>query len=470
MAERIDVHMRQTDAFAWHMEDDPVLRSTIVAVALLEKSPDWDRFVELADRATRVIPSFRQKVVDVPLKLATPRWTVDPEFDLSWHLRRMRAPEPGTFDVVLDYARQTAMAGFDRARPLWEFTLVEGLDDGGAAVIMKIHHSLTDGIGGMQLALQIVDFTPDGSDRGPMPDAPEPEEMGPADLFRDALANDWSRVFGIARDAAGTALPTAAKAARHPFQAAAEAMRTARSIAKFVAPVTETLSPVMRDRHMGSHFDALDVPLEGLRNAAHAGGYTLNDAFMAALLGGLRRYHARHDTEVSELRVTLPISIRKEDDPAGGNRITLVRFVLPVEIEDPVERMKAVDAMTTAWRQEPVVPLTNTIAGAMNLLPRAVTGAMLKHVDFVASNVPGSPVPVYIAGALMRRYYAFGPTIGAALNITLMSYAGVCCIGVNCDTGAVTDPGTLVECLAEGFDEILDLAGDHGPVVVATHS
>ena len=112
------------------------------------------------------------------------------------------------------------------------------------------------------------------------------------------------------------------------------------------------------------------------------------------------------------------------------------------------------------------LPFTNVLAGTLNLLPRGYVGGMLKHIDFLASNVPGIPIPLYLAGAEVDAFYAFGPTIGAALNITLMSYCGTCFVGINIDTGAVPDPDVLMGCLQSGFDEVLAIAGQAGQVVL----
>lgn len=140
-------YMRATDAFAWHMERDPALRSTVVVLLWLDRAPSWERFADRVDRMSRLMPSMRQRVVAAPVPLTNPRWTYDPHFDLQWHLRRVTAPRPRTRDTVLEMARQSAMDSFDRDRPLWEFTLVEGLQGGEAALVAKIHHSLTDGVG-----------------------------------------------------------------------------------------------------------------------------------------------------------------------------------------------------------------------------------------------------------------------------------------------------------------------------------
>ena len=136
----------------------------------------------------------------------------------------------------------------------------------------------------------------------------------------------------------------------------------------------------------------------------------------------------------------MPISIRKADDPVGGNRITLIRFPVPVADRDPVRASGEMGDRCRSAREERSLPYTNAIAAGLNVLPPGVVGSMLKHVDFVASNVPGFPSRVYLAGAPVERYVAFGPTIGTSVNITLMSYAGTCSVGMNIDIAAVPDP------------------------------
>src|SRR5581483_5749111 len=283
MSERVDVHMRDSDAFSWYMEKDPLLRSTVVCVLLLHGSPDWERLPARLERSTRLSPVFRHRVVSPPLRLATPRWVVDPDFDLSWHVRRFEAASPKTLATVLEFARQTGMAGLDRARPLWEFTFIEGLEGGQAALVMKLHHSLTDGIGGMELARLLFDAEPDPGELGPMPPAPVPEHLGTLDLARDALSYDWSQLFDFSKRHLASAAGDVAHAVAHPRETIAETMSTGEAIAHFVEPVSDTLSPVMTDRHLAWHYDVLDCPLDDLLHAAHAGGAKHNDAFLAGV-------------------------------------------------------------------------------------------------------------------------------------------------------------------------------------------
>jgi len=464
LSDRTEVFMRDTDAFSWYLEKDPGLRSTIVAVAWLEHPPDFNVVAARLERATRLAPRFRQHPVEPPGRLAAPRW-VDADFDLSLHLRRIDSPAPHTPATVIDFARIEAMSSFDWSRPLWQFTLIDNLVGGRAALVMKVHHSLIDGIGGMQLAFLLFETTsePDLGDEVPAPQAHVPSAV---ELVWESLAYDWHRVVETVRHGLSGALPAAMHVARDPLGSTSDALATARSIGRFVQPVSDTLSQVMTARSLDRHLDMIAVDLHELKAAAASVGGTLNDGFVASVTGGLRRYHERHGAPVGDLRITLPISIRKEGDPAAGNRITLERFKVPVGVADPGERVQLTGQRCRAARGEPALAMTNAIAGTLNLLPSAVVGSMLKHIDFLASNVPGINIPIYLGGAPVTGYYAFGPTTGSSVNVTLLSYCGTCCVGITIDTAAVPDYDVLVECFREGFEEVLELAGDHHPVDV----
>ena len=465
MAEHVDVHMRDSDALAWYMEQDPLLRSTVVVVLILDGAPDWDRLQERLEFATRLSPGFRHKVVLTPLRLATPRWVVDPDFDLSWHVRRFEAAAPKTLETVLEFARKTGMAGLDRDRPLWEYTFIDGLEGGRTAVVMKLHHSLTDGVGGMDLARFLFDAEPDPGDLGTLPEPPAGENLGTVDLVRDALAYDWSRLFDFSKERLSSAGHDVKHALLHPREALTETVATGQSIARFLQPVSDTLSPVMTERHLAWRFDVLTFPLDAMLEAAHVAGAKHNDAFLSGVTAGLRMYHEHHGEQVDDLRVTMPISIRKADDPIGGNRITLMRFKVPAGITDPAERMRETHERCEPVKTDRSLPFTNALAGTLNLLPRGYVGGMLKHIDFLASNVPGIPMAFYLSGAKVDSFYGFGPTIGSALNITLMSYCGTCFVGFNMDGGAIPDPDVLMDCMQAGFDEVLSVAGRSGEVV-----
>ncbi len=440
-----------SDTTMWRIERDPALRTTIVGITVLERAPEWADLRRRLAEVTIDIPRLRQRVADGPFGLGPPRWVPDRSFDLDLHLRRVRAPAPGDLQTVLDIAAPIAMAAFDRDRPLWEFTLVDGLADGHAAMIQKIHHSLTDGIGAIKMSRVL--FDPVGGSRRRIP---KREPVMQATRRHEHLDEQLTEL-GI------RLVHDSMEAALHPVRTTSNVVRTAESIARLVRPVREPLSPLMRERGMSRRLMALDFSLDALKAAGHAAGGTLNDAYLAALAGGMRRYHAAHGAECPALRVNMPVNLLRPDDPPGSNRFTPVRFTLPIDVADPLERMRRVGELARAERREPAVGMADLIAAVLNTAPpqitTAVMGSMLKSLDMVATNVPGLTEPVSLVGAPVLLQYAFAPPSGAALSAALLSYLDQCTIGVVVDTAAVPDPDVLARCLAEGCAEVLAVAG-----------
>src|SRR3954451_91811 len=448
--------MRQSDAFAWRMEHDANLRSTVVTIFRLDRTPDWDDLLDRFERISRAMPMFRQRIVE-NARPAPPRWEDDPDFDMGFHMRRIIAPPPGDLGTLLEMARRAEMADFDRERPLWECTLVEGLQNGEAALVCKLHHSLTDGIGGVQIAMILFDLEAEPHDLGPMPALVDPVTRIPLARWRDSLTYD-RQVLAQASWAVMRSTPGAtATVLRRPLASTKQLVETAASVYRTVRPINHTGSPLITGRSLVRHLSAHEVPLQPLKDAAHAVGASLNDAFLTGVTGGLRRYHEQHGVLLGDLHVTMPVSIRQTGDEVGGNRITLMRYDLPVGTRHPFELMRVIHELAARVQHERSLPLTQVIAGGLNLLPRWYISAVLRHVDFLASDVPGIPVPVYIGGARVVMQYAFGPTIGSAVNVTLMSYVDTCAVGINVDTGAIPDHDVLHECMVAGFDEVLSL-------------
>jgi diacylglycerol O-acyltransferase / wax synthase len=463
---RFDRTMNASDAVLWDIEKDPILRSTITAVGLFDKAPDWERLVERFRVASSLIPRLTERVVVPPMRIGPPRWVPDADFDLTYHLRRARVPEPGDLRAVLDLTQPIAMESFDRARPLWEFTLVEGLEGGQAALVQKLHHSLTDGVGGIELAMMLLDDTP--SPAGPAA-APSPaalvERPTPLSVLSESALDQARSMLSTVGRAPGALARAAVTGLVDPLGTAARNVEMARSIARLLTPVAEPASPLLRGRSLSRRFDTLEVGLGDLKAAGHAVGGTLNDAFMAAVVGGLAEYHRRHQSPLHELRVTMPINVRHEGDEMGGNRFAPARFPVPADIADPVERMGAIGERCRSWQHEPALGLTEVLAATLDRLPVSVTtsifGGMLKNVDLVCTNVPGLPSRSYLAGAEVLRQYAFAPTSGSSLSVALLSHIDMACVGLVVDTAAVPDHELLVECLVFGFDEVLALAGHH---------
>ncbi len=449
--------MRASDAFTWAMETDPRLRSTVVSVVLLDGVPDWDEVRERFDLISRKLPMFRQRVVPSPAP-TPPRWEYYRDFDLDYHLRRMALPAPGSLDDVLELARIAEMQDFDRARALWETTFIDGLEDGGAAMMCKFHHALTDGVGGVQIAMNLFNLSADLYEHEPLPPEPEVSNPRPLSGYRDSWRYDVG-LLGSAVAAAARRTPRmVVDTARRPVSTFRSAASTAASVYRTVRPISRTGSPLVTDRGLTRRLGVHQVPMPVLREAAHRCGGALNDAFVAGVAGGLRLYHEKHGVAVGDLHLTMPVSLRTRTDGIGGNRITLLRFDVPVGEPDPAVRIAAVHARTSTVRGEGSLPYTQVIAAALNLMPRWYIGSVLRHVDFLASDVPGVPVPVFLGGAPVRAQYAFGPTIGASVNVTLLTYVDTCALGINVDTAAIPDFDVFHDALVAGFDEILALA------------
>ncbi len=443
-----DRGMSASDSILWRMERDPVLRSMVSAISVLDRPPDWNRLRDKLALASHRFPWLRQVVVGPPFGVGSPRWRATTDFDRDYHLRRVRLAGPGTLAEVLELAARDAMAPIDQTRPPWEITVVEGLGL-GAAVIEKFHHAAIDGIGAMRLVAELVDAERDLDRDLGAPVGPSADPTG------------TSLVGWLTRLPLG-ALGSTLRAARSPARSLHDALDALRWVGRLIAPVGEPMSPLLRARSTRLRFAAFDIDLDRLRAAGRNSGGTLNDAFVAAVVIGLRRYHEEHGRPVDRLRMTLPVSVRRPDDPPGGNRFVPVRLAVPTDSRPTRKVIEAVSATVREWREGPALGLTDAMASALNLLPTPVLaqvfGAVLRNVDFVATNVPGPNRPMYLAGAEILGQYAFAPPSGAAVNVALVSYRTSGCIGVNMDPAAVDDPARMTGALREGFDAVFDLA------------
>lgn len=459
---RYNDRMSDEDALMWSIEKDPMLRSTITVVVLLDGHVDPVRLRRSFDRVSRVIPRLRQRVRSNPLSIAPPRWEVDPNFDLDFHLRRARVPDEGTLGDLLRMAQPIAMQGFDRARPQWECTSVDGLADGREALILKFHHAMTDGVGGVRLMLELFELEPDAAER-PMPEPPPVHVLNQVERFSDALVHQTHVQVGLLRQLAGAGADVALSAATDPmgtFESAAELVASA---ARILWPSSEPLSPIMSERSLSNHLEALTLPLDIAKKAGRRVGGSLNDTYVSGLVRGFQNYHRRHGVPLRDLRMGMPINIRSgEMTDTAGNAFVPARFEIPVHAEDPIELMRTIRRRMLTARAEPANQLVDPLANLMNRFPTTVVtqifGSMMKGLDFQASNVPGSPIPLYLDGVQIDSVLPFGPLAGAACNVTLLSYGNDLNIGINVDPVAVPDTDAFIESIRLGYDEILDLA------------
>lgn len=392
------------------------MRSTIVAAVLLDASPDWDRVGEMLAGGTPETPAFRHRVVDVPFGLAPPRWAGEHDSDLPWQLDRVTLPHSTDFDDVLDYARTSSPATVPE-HPQWELTLVEGLLGGQSALLIRIHHAYADGADGTHITARIVDLERHGR-----------EEPG---SDRDTITAD---------DASARAADRAAGSFGSLVDSVAGLMQSLTAPLRWLTSSSEPTKTDDRRLHV------VDVPLAELRAAAERAGSTLDSACLAAVLLGLADYRFRRGIDVDELSLAMPLA----DPENGGTGINLARADLPVPADDPALLMRLLDEYSG-----PSTEPGRHLAPPPNLLP-AVVDDPLDHDDVFACTVPGSHVPLYVAGAKIEKYYGFGPTLGSAFNVTLMSYLDSCCLGFTVDTDAVRDAGMFDDCIRAGLRAVLE--------------
>lgn len=458
-----ELRMGAFDAVMFGVEDDPVLRSVIVLVVMLDTEPDVATITRRMDQVSRTVPKLRQKVVGNPISVAPPRWYTDPNFDLSYHLRWYRMPVDGAGDkAVLHLAEQISEQDFDRARPLWEITLVTGLADGRCAVIAKIHHSITDGVGGMQLAAALFDLSPEVTAAPEtLADAPVAEDRGLADRLREGVAYEVSELAGEWRSLAGRLAGAAQDVARNPMGSLFEAQVFASSAQRVLAPASEPMSDVLRGRSLSVRFVTAEVPFADLHAASKAMGVTLNDVYVAAVLDAVDQYHIEHGSEPEEIRLHMPVNQRTEADGGGGNRWVPARFPVPLNERDLPRRIRQLVPVLRQAKDEPALELSDAVYRLLTRLPRPLTtviaGGLMKGTDVVATNVPGPPIPIYLGGAQVTRLIPFAPKGGAAINFALMTYNGTAEVGINCDDAAVDEPRRLGELMQQSLDSVVEL-------------
>ncbi|MGW0039215.1 wax ester/triacylglycerol synthase domain-containing protein [Gordonia sp. NPDC003376] len=458
----LDPRMGAFDAVMFGVEGDPLLRSVIILVAMLDRAPDRTVIDARVDHMTGRIPRLRQRAVGNPLSPAPPRWEPDPNFDPAYHLRWRRGDDTRpAADAVLAYAERMSEADFENARPLWEAALLTDLAGGAAAFVLKIHHSITDGVGGMAMAADMFDLRREPGSFPPIPAVPAPAPLGMVGRFGQAAGFEARAARDSVTATAGFVLAASRTALTHPVRTVTSAATTTLAVFRMLEPQSTPRSDLMTNRSLSSSFSILEVSLDDLRRAADAVDTTINVCFVAAVAGAVRRYHEDLGHPLAEFRVNMPISLRTAADTEGGNRWVPARFIVPAEPDDLVERIRRLQPILRRARTDPALHLSTIVYQLLTLLPRQVTtsvaGSLMKGVDVAATNVPGPPIRVFTGGAEVTTLVPFAPKGGAAVNVALMSYAGRAYLGINCDPAAVTDPALLTDHLRAGLAEVAAL-------------
>ena len=449
------------DASFLHQEG-PVSHMHIGGLTIVEgPPPTMDEFLEQIRRRLHLVPRYRHKLAHTALDSGRPVWVDDPSFNLEYHVRHTALPAPGGREQLQDLTARIFSQQLDRSKPLWEMWIIEGLEDNRFALITKTHHSLIDGIAGVDLATVLFDLSPDpppvASDRRPWQPHPEP---GTVHLLAAGLQ-------GALRT--GVALfEGALSALAHPERALDRARESAEGIGEIIwaglNPAPETPLNVAIGPHR--RFIALTNRLEDFKIVKNAFGGTVNDVVLTVVAGALRSFLISRGrrTEGVEMRALVPVSVRIEGEQ-GGNRIVVMRGPLPVYISDPLNRLRFVSNAMDGLKESKQALGAEVIAGAQAFAPPTIL-AQASRLNFstrlfnlIVTNVPGPQFPLYVLGREMLQAFpvAFLPE-NHALAIAIMSYNGQMNFGLLGDFDALPDIEAIAENISIELQRLIALA------------
>lgn len=452
--------MSDTESLMWRLEKDPYLASTFANITILDRAPDMDALYARMERTALLFPRLRRRVLPAPGNLGNPTWVDDPAFDIRYHVRRISLPEPGDMRQLLDLATLLVADPFDRSRPLWHFVIVDGLAGGRSALVQKLHHTVTDGQGGVELSMHYLDLQ---RDPGPLP-ALDPvianaafniSEPDATEALRGAMSDSLRLPLSVLRQVRDVLAD--------PSLIGTIGSSTSATIKGLIAQLNETdaaRSPLWTSRSLRRRMETTRVSYHDMRGAAKAMNGTLNTAFVTAAAHAASKYHQQLGAPVESLRASMAISTRTE--ASGSNAFTLARMLVPTSDMPLPERFAAVNEILTVAREGSTSGSLEAIATVSTVIPTSVVTrlarAQAETVDFATSNVRGAGVALYVAGSKMLENYPVGPLGGVAFNLTLMSYMGSLDVGINIDEAAVESPALLRDSLVESFQELATYA------------
>jgi diacylglycerol O-acyltransferase len=483
-------HMSDFEALMWQLEKNPALSNTFANITVLDRSPQRSLLLSRMTEAIDRVPKLRQRPVQPVGRLANPRWVTDPDFDIDHHIRWVNLGPEATDEELHAFVATLAAQPFDRERPLWDFTVVEGLAGGRAAMVQRMHHTITDGEGGIRLSTAFLDLertpTPPADDAGAAGgirgggsaggETPYADGVGnganeDASPEQDTAANPFLEAARAIGDQVRTgggkvidALGSAASMVVHPTDAAELARSAGRQV-----QVLSRCSPIWTTRTLSRWYGTTTLELAAVREAAHRMGGSVNDFFVAGAAAGAGSYHRDAGAPVDVLRLSMPVSLRTDtpreergDPMAGGNAFSPTQTLMPTGEMEPRLRFAEIHDQLDATRHERVMGALNGAAAVVNLLPTSAVLAAGERatsgIDFVCSNVRAAPFDLYIAGAWMEANYPVGPLAGTAFNLTTMSYRGMLFIGLHVDSGAVADPPALLADIERGYSDLFEAA------------
>jgi diacylglycerol O-acyltransferase / wax synthase len=423
--------------------------------------PSYDEFLEQVESRLHLVPRYRQKLAFPRFEMGRPMWVDDPTFNLEYHVRHTALPKPGSTDQLRALAARIFSQRLDRSKPLWETWLVQGLEDNRFGLISKTHHSMIDGVAGVDLASVLFDLSPVPSKVDPEPWTPRPEPSD-AELIADGVKGVVRRPFSL--------VGKAVESVQNPGRTVSSVRESAEAIGEVLWAGLNPAPDVPLNTEIGPHRRLTNVPasLEDFKTVKRAFGGTVNDVVLAVVAGAMRRWlHSRGvRTEGMELRALVPMSIRSEEEmSAGGNRIAAMRGPLPVYVDDPVERLNVVRAAMSGVKESKQALGAEVIAGLQDFAPPTLL-AQASRLNFstrlfnlIVTNVPGPQFPLYLLGRELQELIpvAFLPE-NHALAIAIMSYNGTVDFGLLADYDAMADVDFVALAIRESLEELLEAA------------
>jgi WS/DGAT/MGAT family acyltransferase len=444
--------------------ETPTTAMHVGGVAVFEPPADgfdYDRLVQLISQRIGLVPRYRQKVRWVPGHLANPVWVDDPEFDVTYHVRRSALPKPGTDAQLRELVGRLQSRQLDRNRPLWEIYLVEGLEHGRVAIVTKTHHAMVDGVSAVDIGTVILDLEPTPRE---VPDddwspSREPSSLG---LVTGAVTDFLAKPSGVL-DTARAAVVDLRETAGKVASVAGGVLASARTIAK-QAPSTPLNVPIGEQRRFGMAATSLD----DYKRVRKAHGGTVNDVVLATVAGALRTWlltRGETVTPTTTVRVMVPVSVRSETQKGElGNRVSSYFVDLPVGEQSAVVRLHQVSYAMKGHKEsgaavgaDALVQLSGFAPPTIHSLAARTASTLTRRLfNLVVTNVPGPQFPLYAAGARMLAMYPVVPLAkNQAVSIGLTSYDGGVYYGLNADRDALTDVDVLASCIEESLAELV---------------
>jgi diacylglycerol O-acyltransferase len=421
--------------------------------------PAYDDFVATIAGRLPLIPRYRQKLAFAPFDLAPPAWVDDPSFDLRWHVRNTALPAPGGPDEVGRLMSRVMTRRMDRGRPLWEYWFVEGLEGGRWALLSKLHHCLVDGVSGTDLYQLVLDPTPEA--RPGAPDDWVPARPHPLVLTADAMVHLVSSPVNM-----GRALARSLAAPRVLVRNTLDSARGALALTGALRPVHRTT--LMGDLSGSRRYAWTSVSLDDVKRAGTAHGATVNDVALAAVAGGFRRLLLARgeDADAHALRSLVPVSTREPgEESIPDNRVSLMLPYLPVDLDSPGDRLRAVRDRIRALRgsHEPVAGGSLTSLAELGAFPPVSLGMRLalhlpqRQIAAVTTNVPGPRRTLYALGRPCLEMLPYVPIADRVrIGVAMFSYDGTLVFGVTADYDAAPDIDVLTDGIADSMAELVD--------------